>query len=340
MKTVGFIGGKYLPLHRGHIYTIVRAASSVDELYVILSHNEDRDRETCEKSSFPYIPADIRLRWLHEATKEMGNVRVLSVADTTKDYDWEEGSRLIKAAINKKIDVVFSSESAYDAIFKSNYPDAKHILLDEERKIVPISATEIREEGVYAHWNDIPECVRPYFVKKVVLVGTESCGKSTLTRNLASVYNTTFVKEYGRTLCEEIGGCEGIIQKEDYPIIAYGHKMEEKEAIRKANKIVFIDTEATVTQYYSHLYNNCHQKVLDEIIAEQSYDMYLYLEPDVPWVDDGLRVHGEQYVRDENNKLLKEMFKQNNIELTVISGTYEEKLNQAIDLVDQLFREN
>ncbi|MEK3854974.1 adenylyltransferase/cytidyltransferase family protein [Cytobacillus sp. FSL H8-0458] len=40
--TVGFIGGKFLPLHLGHVYAIVQATSIVDELYVVLSHSELR----------------------------------------------------------------------------------------------------------------------------------------------------------------------------------------------------------------------------------------------------------------------------------------------------------
>jgi HTH-type transcriptional regulator, transcriptional repressor of NAD biosynthesis genes len=113
-----------------------------------------------------------------------------------------------------------------------------------------------RTEGVFKHWEFIPDFVRPYFIKKIVVVGTESCGKSTLTRNLAKIYNITYVEEYGRTLCEELGGCDGIMVKEDYQRIAYGHKVEEFKAIEKANKLVFIDTEAIVTQFYSNLYND------------------------------------------------------------------------------------
>ncbi|MDR7077358.1 NadR type nicotinamide-nucleotide adenylyltransferase [Neobacillus niacini] len=109
---------------------------------------------------------------------------------------------------------------------------------------------------MYRHWEYIPNFVKPYFVKKIVLVGTESCGKSTLTKNLAKIYNTTYVEEYGRTVCEELGGCDGIMIKEDYQKIAYGHKMAEYQAIEKANKLVFIDAEANVTQFYSNLYNN------------------------------------------------------------------------------------
>lgn len=339
MKTVGFFGGKFLPLHQGHVYAIIKASTMVDELYVVLSHSEKRDRQLCDGSRLPYIPGAIRLRWLSQLTKEMENVKVIEVedGDGNDDYDWREGSSKIRKAIGKKIDVVFSSEIEYSPIFNELYPEAKHILLDEKRNQVRISATKIREKGVFAYRDYIPDVAKPYFIKKVVILGTESCGKSTLTRNMALMYNTTFVKEYGRDFCEELGGCDGIILEEDYPLIAYGHKLKEYEAIKHANKIVFIDTEAVVTQFYSELYNQKHQRVLDEIARIQKYDLCLYLEPDVKWVDDGLRVHGEQKVREENNSRLKELLRENGMDFISINGSYQERLERAMDHINKVF---
>lgn len=336
--TVGFIGGKFLPLHLGHVYAIVHASTIVDELFVVLSHSELRDRELCQDTKVNYIPAQIRLRWLSQLTKDMPHVKVISIEDKhdNDNYDWAEGAQLIKREIGKPIDYVFSSEIQYNDIFTELYPNAIHKLIDPLRTHVNISATTIRKDGIFNHWEFIPDFVRPYFIKKIVVVGTESCGKSTLTRNLAKIYNTTYVEEYGRTLCEELGGCDGIMVKEDYQKIAYGHKMEEYKAIEKANKLVFIDTEAIVTQFYSNLYNNEHQQVLDEIAKLQDYDLWLFLEPDVKWVDDGLRVHGEEKVRDENNQQLKTLLNKQHIDYKVLSGDYKSRLKDAIEYIEKL----
>jgi HTH-type transcriptional regulator, transcriptional repressor of NAD biosynthesis genes len=338
--SVGFIGGKFLPLHQGHVYAIIHASSMVDELYVVLTHSQIRDKELCKGSKMDYIPPHIRLRWLSQLTKDMPYVKVISIEDYdgNDDYDWNQGAELIKEAIGKPIDFVFSSEYEYNDIFKELYPDSTHVIIDPKRSHVTISATTIRNEGVYHHWEFVPQFVKPYFIKKVVVVGTESCGKSTLTKNLAKIYNTTYVEEYGRTVCEELGGCEGIIVKEDYQKIAYGHKMKEIEAIEKANKVVFIDTEAIVTQFYSHLYNNEHQPVLDEIAKLQEYDLWLYLEPDVKWVDDGLRVHGEDDVRVQNNQHLKTLLEKHRINYKGLSGDYVSRLKGAMESIDILFR--
>lgn len=335
MKKVGFYGGKFLPLHQGHVYAIIKASTMVDELYVVLTHSEKRDQELCEGSKLTFIPSRIRLRWLSQLTKDMKHVKVIEVEDYDgdEDYNWKEGALKIKEAIGKNIDVVFSSERGYDPIFQELYPEATHVLIDEKREQVPISATEIRKKGVFTYWDYIPEVAKPYFVKKIVILGTESCGKSTLTRNLALIYNTTYVSEYGRDVCEELGGCDGIMLDEDYPLIAYGHKLKEYEASKRANKIVFIDTEAAVTQFYAELYNQKTQQVLNEIAKLQRYDLCLFLEPDVKWVDDGLRVHGEQKVREDNNQRLKEFLNEYGIPFVSISGNYQERLEKAIKLI-------
>jgi HTH-type transcriptional regulator, transcriptional repressor of NAD biosynthesis genes len=339
--TVGFFGGKFLPLHLGHVYAIVHASSIVDELFVVLSHSEKRDRELCQHTKMRYVPAQIRLRWLSQLTKDMPNVKVISIEDDQggEDYDWEEGSRLIKQAIGKTIDFVFSSELDYGDIFEKHYPDSKHILIDPNRSHVNISATKIRNEGLFRNWEYIPDVVKTYFIKKIVVVGTESCGKSSLTRNLAKIYNTSYVSEYGRTVCEELGGCDGIIVKEDYHKIAYGHKLEEWKAIEKANKVVFIDTEAIVTQFYSKLYNREHQSVLDEIAKLQDYDLWLYLEPDVKWVNDGLRVHGAEVIRAQNNQELKDLLNHHQINYKILSGDYANRLTSAIAYVNDIMSE-
>lgn len=336
-KTIGFYGGKFLPLHQGHVYSIVKASTMVDQLYVVLSHSKKRDKQLCEESRFPYIPSGMRLRWLSQVTKNMANVRVIEVEDEQgeEDYDWKEGSIKIRVAIGSNIDFVFSSEQSYETIFNELYPEATHVIIDDKREQYPISATEIRQKGVYHYWDYIPQAVKPYFVKKVVVLGTESCGKSTLVRNLALLFNTSYVEEYGRTYCEQLGGCDGIMVEEDYPLIAYGHKLKEYEAIQRANKILLIDTEAVVTQFYSELYNHKHQNVLNEIAHLQTYDLCLYLEPDVKWVDDGLRVHGESTARESNNLRLKELLKLNGIKYASISGSYEQRLEQSVQLIKE-----
>src|SRR5690606_10825593 len=152
------------------------------------------------------------------------------------------------------------------------YPSAKHVVLDAERRTYPISATQIREEGAMKHWAIIPHVVQPYFVRTVVVVGTESAGKSTLVKNLAHLYNTSYVEESGRKFSDQIGA--GIAIESQFPTIACEHKHHATEHAKRANKLPFIDTEANVPQYFSWAYRGYEQPVLDQVAALQNYDLW------------------------------------------------------------------
>lgn len=335
--TVGFIGGKFLPFHLGHAYAIVKASSMCDKLYVILSYGKERDYHLCvNEGNIKEIPYKVRLSWLRQFTRDMQNITVIAIEDSAKTnegYDWEKGAKDIKLAIGENIDYIFSSEESYTAIFAKLYPKTKHMIIDEKRERYPISATKIRKEGPFKHWKFLPKIVRPFFVKKVVIVGTESCGKSTLIRNLSKIYNTNYVEEFGRTICEKKGGADALLE-EDYPLIAYGHKMLEQNALESSNKILFIDTESLVTKYYLELYENKTSNLYEKIAKLQNYDLWIYLEPDVKWINDGTRTHGSQKIREENSTKLKNILDKQNVNYHIISGNYVERFSKAIELIE------
>lgn len=334
---VGMYGGKFLVVHKGHVNAMIRASTMVDELHVIVSHDEEYEREFYFKgTSMEPVPFHQRLRWWKEITKDMAHVKVHAVEEkqTGNFADWEIGAKGIKEAVGKPIDTVFSSEHEYGAFFEKLYPGAKHVVIDADRTTYPISATKIREEGAMKHWHMLPQVVKPYFAKSVVVVGTESAGKSTLVRNLANIYNTNYVEEYGRTFYENIGA--EITIPQDFPEIAFEHKYHEKEARKIANKIFFVDTEAIVTQYFSIAYLGLRQPVLDEVAKLQQYDLWLLLEPDVKWVDDGTRVFAQDEVRTKNHSILKGLLDEHGIDYVVINGDYQQRLDKTTQLVNEL----
>ena len=339
MSRVGFIAGKFLPFHQGHAYAIVSAYTQCDELYIILTSSEKLEKELCEGSRMQYIPWNIRLRWLRQFTKDMPNVHIFVEHDNCQkqeEYDWDKGLKETKDLIEKEVNVIFSSEPSYTPHFKKIFPKAEHIIIDPKRTRYSISGTQIRKDGIYKHWDYIPQVARPYFCKKVVIIGTESCGKSTLVKNLAKVYNTEFVEEYGRTMCEWAGGEDEVLTPDLYPFIAYKHKAEEFDKIQKANKVLFIDTEALVTKYYLTLYSSLEDTLYNSIAKHQNYDLILFSTPDVPWINDGTRRHGKEQIRKENNEAMKKIFDDAGVKYEVLEGNYNQKLKKAITLVDRL----
>ena len=333
-KTVGFIGGKFLPLHLGHIYAIIAASNQVDELYIVLSSSKKRDRELCERDGIRYIPAEVRLSWLGESFSNIENIKIIHIEDNhgDSDYDWEEGAKMIKEAIGKPIDYVFSSEKSYDDIFKKNYPGSGHIVIDNERENVNISATEIRKD-IYGNWDRLPNCVRSYFTKKIAIIGTESCGKTTLAKKLAKLYNTEYVSEVGRDYCERYSNR---LTKEMFNQIAMEHFLLQKKKSETGNKVIFVDSEAVITQYYFNMYFGERSDLIEEIIKLQNYDLVIYLEPDIEWVSDGVRFAGDEKERIENNRVLKQMFRERGINFVIINGSYAERFDKARILIDEL----
>jgi HTH-type transcriptional repressor of NAD biosynthesis genes len=334
--SVGFIGGKYLPLHQGHVFAIMKASSMVDKLYVVLSSSEKRDSKLCFDNNIKYANAEIRLSWLGELVHDLENIEIIHIVDNygVFDYEWKSGCKAVKKAIKEDIDYVFSSEQGYDDIFKTYYPRSKHIVIDDNRCEVPISATEIRE-NLYKHWDKIPSYVRSFYVKKVAVVGTKSCGKSTLVKKLAKSYNTNYCLEVGRNYCEKYSNH---LTPEMFNKIAMEHYILQEKLINESNKILFVDSEVVITRYYLRMYlKGIHdERLLTAISNLQNYDLVLYLEPDVEWVDDGTRFAAEN--RLENNIVLKKMYGATCQGYFSIDGNYNKRFDSARKFVNEFLK--
>lgn len=185
-KSIGFFGGKFSPLHNGHIRAIIEASTIVDELHVVVISDDEWEKEHLyNQSKFPFFPVKHRARWIKESFKDHEHIIVHFAHQPVSDdglQDWRIGSENIKKIIDKDITHVFSSEYKYDKYFRLFYPHAQHVVIDEKRTQVPISSTSIRQQGAMTTWDFLPESVRKDVVKKVAIIGTESNGKSTLVK--------------------------------------------------------------------------------------------------------------------------------------------------------------
>ncbi len=107
-KVVGVIFGKFYPLHTGHIYLIQRACSQVDELHIIMGHDEPRDRQLFEESAMSEQPTTAdRLRWLLQTFKYQKNIRIHSFNEEGVEpypHGWDIWSQEISAFMAEKAD--------------------------------------------------------------------------------------------------------------------------------------------------------------------------------------------------------------------------------------------
>ena len=171
---------------------------------------------------------------------------------------------------------------------------------------------------------------------KVVLFGPESTGKTSLAIQLAKHFKTVYVKEFAREFLQnKLAKQNKICEVHDLIPIAIGQMKSENELTKKANDVLFCDTDLLTTATYSRLYfDNFCDPIIDEYSKKNKYDLYLLLDVDVPWVHDDLRD------RPNDRKLFFENFKQalikNHKPFKLISGNYGERLKKSINFVNEI----
>ena len=169
---------------------------------------------------------------------------------------------------------------------------------------------------------------------KIVLFGPESTGKSSLAKFLASHYKTHYVEEYARQYLQKKWDNFGkICEKQDLIPIAKGQIENENIMSKKANRILFCDTDLLTTAVYSRLYFNgfCDAK-LDKFSKHNYYDLYLLMDIDIEWVKDDLRDRPNE--RAELFNVFKDALIENNKNYMIVSGKFEKRKKTSIEIVN------
>ena len=172
-------------------------------------------------------------------------------------------------------------------------------------------------------------------LKKIVIIGPESTGKSMLCELLAQHYNTQWCPEFAREFLLTHGTD---YTYDDLLHIAKGQLAMEDEYINttKDSPLLFIDTEMYVIKVWCEfVFGKCHRWVLDQII-ERKYDLYLLCNTDLPWVKDELREYPDLKTRDRLYYIYKDIMINQSTPWVDISGDHDERLQKAIKAVNQL----
>ena len=182
---------------------------------------------------------------------------------------------------------------------------------------------------------------------KVVVLGPESTGKSSLCAQLADHYKTGWVKEYAREYLLTNGteyNYENLLE------IAQGQLVLEHAAVKLAEgrlrsnsdktiatsipEIVLIDTDMNVLKVWCEfVFEKCHPWILNQIVAN-SYDLYLLCDIDLPWVKDELREYPDLRTREKLYRHYKDLLINQPTPWVNISGNYESRLQTAITAID------
>ncbi|MEI9943756.1 MAG: AAA family ATPase [Chitinophagaceae bacterium] len=179
-------------------------------------------------------------------------------------------------------------------------------------------------------------------LKKIVIIGPESTGKSTLCQQLADHYQTVWCPEYAREYLLKQGMK---YTYEDLLTIAKGQIELEEKTVQSATSHsplpthpspLFIDTDMYVMKVWCEfVFGKCHRFILDQIV-KRKYDLYLLCNIDLPWIKDELREYPDIESRKKLYSIYKDILINQEVPWVEVSGNYEERLQTAIKAVEQL----
>lgn len=272
--TTGLVLGKFAPLHRGHQLLIDTAVEENDEVVVMIY---DAPEATT-------VPLPVRSNWISALYPE---VRILEAWDApTEVGDSADVKRMheqyiLKRLEGQRVSAFYSSE--FYGRHVSEALEAKDRRIDADRKRFSISGTAIREDA-YSNREYIDPLVYRDLITKVVFLGAPSTGKTTLAAELAKTYNTVWMPEYGREYWDAHQD-DRRLTMDQLVEIAEEHRRREDELIGDANRLMFIDTDATTTFMFSKYYHGRAHRRLAELASEtiHRYDLFFLCGAEIPY---------------------------------------------------------
>lgn len=179
---------------------------------------------------------------------------------------------------------------------------------------------------------------------KIVVIGPESTGKSTLCEALSQHYHSPWCPEYAREYLSRHGKKYNF---EDLLRIAQGQLALEDACLQrlesdtqnfpdqKAAPLLFIDTNMYVMKVWCEfVFGKCHPWIIEQI-GRRTYDLYLLCNLDLPWVKDELREYPDLETRQKLYTIYKNLLQHQSVPWKEISGNNEERLHCAIIAIDE-----
>lgn len=168
------------------------------------------------------------------------------------------------------------------------------------------------------------------------IIGAESTGTTTLSKQLAEHYKTVWVPEYGRIYSEGKLYAEGGGEwnSEEFTTIAKAQEALEDSLAESSNGLVICDTDPLATRVWHERYMRKSSPAVEAIAARRNYTLYILTGDEIPFVQDGTR-DGE-HVRHGMHKRFRERLTESGKHFIEVSGTPEVRLQAAIRAIDEL----
>lgn len=273
----GLVIGKFMPPHLGHAHLFDFARQMCDELDIVV-----------ERIAGEPIDSALRVDWVRELAP---GARVLHLDEhmpqQPEDHPdfWPLWRDTLLALLGQAPDLVFASETYGQRLAREL--GARFVPVDPGRAAVPISATRVRADP-FEFWSFLPPPVRAHYTRRIAVVGPESAGKTTLSRQLTEALGGTWVPEYARTLLEHAEAPEA-----DWPttlsLVARGQRAEEAALARQSTGVLVCDTDVLTTQIWWERLVGPPPGWLTELADAGAYTLTLLCAPDLAWEADPVR---------------------------------------------------
>jgi NadR type nicotinamide-nucleotide adenylyltransferase len=166
---------------------------------------------------------------------------------------------------------------------------------------------------------------------RVVLIGSESTGKTTLAKELAEERGVPWVPEYARQYLDEK---RAPLSYEDVEPIARG-QMAAEDAARRTPGLLILDTDLVSTMVYARHYYGACPSWIERAARERRADLYLLLQPDVPWVEDGAQ-RDRPGARGEVHELFRRALVAIGADVIDVRGSWTDRAKTARDAIQRL----
>jgi HTH-type transcriptional repressor of NAD biosynthesis genes len=326
--TKAFVFGKFLPFHKGHVAMINFALSKCDFLTVLICCS---DKES--------VPDTFRKAWIENTFENRKNIEIRTFnyleSELPNTSETSESVSKIWADIFNKVlpdySLLITSEEYGN--FVAAFMNIQHMAFDIPKKLFPVSATAVRN-NVFANWKYLPDSVKPDFAIKVVILGTESTGKTTLAEKLSKHFNCSLVLEAAR----EIIANSNNFSFDDLHLVASEHSKRIDKTILADSPLVIIDTDIHTTKSYSRFTFEKELEISANIYNSNRANIYLYLNNDVEYLQDGTRLsEAERNLLDLSHR---QVLTDHKIDIIEIKGDWDERFEKAVEQVNKIIATN
>ena len=331
--TRGLAVGKFWPPHAGHVRLIRKLIANCDRVFILVCASKNQ------------LPSGIqRSMWLQTMFPE---------AEVVVDNDWcawhhpdecgtsctELWARRVRELGLLPIDVVAAGESYAERFAKAL--QAKCIWLD--RRFEVSRGTSIRKD-LSGGWLELPRVVRAGLYRRLVILGAESTGTSTLAIDLSRRLNAPLVAEVGRTyswhLFSQAGSMESINWSEEnfWQIVNLQIQLERDSIWGDLETIpgifgpwLICDTDTLATVAWWERYLNRDINAIEKFASARPADFYVHTSPSGVEFDDSDPLRDGAHVRLKMSDRFRELLVNSGRPWLEVTGSREERVEQVIN---------